>query len=155
MTTLIHCIYASTASTEFTESGVADLLTHARANNAEAGITGMLLYVEGSFFQVLEGEEATVARVFTEIKRDPRHRRVVEIIREPILERVFSDWSMGYARVGREDAGILAGENDFFQDEQFLERLSPGRAKKLLRAFRSGSWRSDETGAFAQRGRVA
>jgi hypothetical protein len=41
-----------------------------RENNAKRGVTGMLLYKEGNFIQVLEGDEREVRIVFT--KRSAR-----------------------------------------------------------------------------------
>jgi hypothetical protein len=155
METLIHCVYASTATTAFAEHDIPALLEQARAKNARNRVTGMLLYVEGSFFQVLEGGKTAVAAIFEAIRRDTRHARIVQIIREPIAFRSFADWTMGFSTLGREEIGPLLGENDYFTDASCLARLGPGRAKKLLQAFQSGSWRSDQTGKFKVQGRVA
>lgn len=146
MSKTIHCIYASKASPDFRESELPQLLQEARTNNAAAGITGMLLYVEGNFFQVLEGEEAVVGPVFDRICGDTRHGRVTQIIREPIFERDFPDWTMGYARADFREVETYIGENDFFTTATCLTKMTPGRARKLLAAFGKGRWRADETG---------
>ncbi|MCA9058063.1 MAG: BLUF domain-containing protein, partial [Planctomycetaceae bacterium] len=52
---LVHLIYASAATVEFTHEDILALLKQAKAKNAPLGVTGMLLYEDGSFFQVLEG----------------------------------------------------------------------------------------------------
>ena len=91
MTQLIHCIYASTAAAIFKESDIPALLEHARTANSERALTGMLLYIEGGFFQVLEGDEADVDDVYARINRDSRHSKVTLIIREPIAARDFSE----------------------------------------------------------------
>lgn len=155
MNQLIHCIYASKASRTFQEHAIPDLLAAARRNNADRGITGMLLYIEGNFFQVLEGEETAVTEVFERIRLDPRHGRVTLIIREPLFERAFSDWSMGFVNAGVEEVRSRLGENDFFSGASCLEQLSPGRARKLLRAFGQGRWRADETGVHPPHGKIA
>jgi hypothetical protein len=146
MSDLNHCIYASAASPEFRESEIPALLDAARARNASAGITGMLLYVEGSFFQILEGSHASVQATFSRIQSDPRHLRVTQIIREPIARRHFGEWTMGFSTAALLDMGEIIGENDFFTDASCLMRLDSGRAKKLLQAFGSGRWRADKTG---------
>jgi Sensors of blue-light using FAD len=143
---LIHCIYTSSATHGFAEAQLPELLERARAKNALHGITGMLLYVERSFFQVLEGEPGEVDAIYRSIEKDPRHHRMVQIIREPIARRSFEDWSMGFAAIGRAEAAGLVGENDFFGDAECFERIQSGRAKKLLRAFESGRWRNEQTG---------
>lgn len=152
---LIHCIYASKAAPSFREHAIPDLLEAARRNNAKRGITGMLLYVERNFFQVLEGDESTVGEVFELIRRDTRHGRVTQIIREPIFERAFSEWTMGFANVDLTQVRSHIGENDFFADATCLEQLSPGRARKLLAAFRLGRWRAEETGMHSAHSRLA
>jgi hypothetical protein len=136
------------------EAAIQDLLARARRSNAAQGITGMLLLIDGSFFQVLEGEAAAVDTVYETIVRDSRHDRVTQIIREPIAQRSFGEWSMGYTTVGRDDAERLIGENDFFGGADCLERINPGRAKKLLVAFGAGRWRTEHTGIHRAHARV-
>jgi hypothetical protein len=143
---LIHCIYASAAEAGFHESRIPALLEQARTANAAHGLTGILLYIHGSFFQVLEGRPADVDATFERIARDPRHSRVTQIIREPIAARRFADWSMGFHTVDPLDAGALIGENDFFRSDSFVTQIGRGRARKLLEAFASGSWRIQLTG---------
>ena len=53
---LVHCIYASASTVSFTKDEITELLAIAQRNNGALGVTGMLLYEDGSFFQVLEGE---------------------------------------------------------------------------------------------------
>jgi hypothetical protein len=151
----MHCIYSSRASAVIRDAEVQALLASARRNNAAQGITGMLLFIEGSFFQVLEGSEDAVDRIYEVIARDPRHDRVTQIIREPIAQRSFAEWSMGFEALGREDAQRLVGANDFFGSAACLERINPGRARKLLVAFGAGRWRTEHTGMHRAHARVA
>lgn len=146
MSQLIHCIYSSTAAPQFAEHEIPQLLEKSRAANATRGITGMLLYIEGSFFQVLEGEGAPVDEVYRRISADARHHEVTLIIREPIAARSFADWTMGFATLGRQEAGELVGENDFFAAASCFAALGSGRAKKLLAAFRRGRWHAEPAG---------
>lgn len=146
MHTTIRCVYASKANANFDESMIPALLERSRINNAAAGITGMLLYMEGNFFQVLEGSEAAVDAVFDRIGLDNRHGRVTRIIREPIARRDFGDWTMGFQTLGTADLGELLGENDFFDARTCVEKLDRGRARKLLEAFAKGRWNAAATG---------
>ncbi len=138
---LIHCIYASAANHALDDAARRELLRVARSNNERLGITGMLLYVDDSFFQILEGEAEVVDELFLHIAGDPRHSNVTEIIREPVVRRAFPDWSMGYAAVSRADILATTGLNDFFGDASCLRDIDAGRAKKLLHAFACGRWR--------------
>jgi hypothetical protein len=146
MASLIHCIYSSRAAPAFEEHSIPQLLQVSRRNNAALGLTGMLLYVERNFFQVLEGHEEDVAAVYERIRTDPRHRRITTIIREPIYERAFAHWTMGFSNADLGEVTSHIGENDFFADAECFRQLSPGRARKLLAAFRQGRWRTDDTG---------
>ena len=155
MKQLIRCIYASLAVPNFKEDELPLLLERARHFNALHSLTGMLLYIEGNFFQVLEGEAEAVDALYTGIMRDPRHTRVTLIIREPIAQRDFSEWTMGFSVVDRLDAGQVIGENDFFRKASCIDNLDAGRAKKLLAAFRNGRWRLERTGVQRVVGPIA
>jgi hypothetical protein len=137
---LIQLIYASAAVREFGSRELTELLQVSRANNARLGLTGMLLYAEGSFFQVLEGEVDVVQGLYYRIEVDPRHAQVTQIILEPIPRRSFDTWTMGFYRLAREELAGMAGINDFF-DRDHAVAIDAGRAKKLLGAFRDGRWR--------------
>ena len=80
---LIQTIYASRASEAFVEGELAGLMEQSRSNNLRGELTGMLLYCEGSFFQVLEGEEEAVRSVYRSIEKDPRHEDMVKIKQFP------------------------------------------------------------------------
>jgi hypothetical protein len=147
LTQLVHLVYASLAVPQFNEHEIPALLEQSRKANAGRELTGLLLYIEGSFFQVLEGNPDAIDAVYGRIARDPRHTRVTSIIREPIAQRSFSEWTMGFSAVDTVEAGQLVGENDFFKSASCVTRLDGGRAKKLLSAFRAGRWRMERTGA--------
>jgi hypothetical protein len=139
---LTHCIYSSTATPLFRDDGIEELLAQARVANAQADITGILLYVDRGFFQVLEGHPLRVDETFAKIGRDPRHNRVTRIISEPIKCRSFSQWTMGFPKLETRELQSIIGANDFFSSRSCLTELESGRAKKLLEAFAKGRWRS-------------
>ncbi|HEY4305455.1 MAG TPA: BLUF domain-containing protein [Gemmatimonadaceae bacterium] len=142
MSTLIHLIYASTATVELDAAELSEILCVSRRNNERDGVTGMLLHTQGSFFQVLEGEPEQVDAAFERIARDDRHRNVITIIRERIATRAFGEWSMGFAELAAADIATMSGANDFFADATCFDSLDAGRAKKLLTAFRNKRWRA-------------
>lgn len=139
---LIHCIYTSALSPGYDDSVLESILATARARNGPRGISGMLLFDDGSFFQILEGEESTVLDLYERIGSDERHDQITKLIQEPIEERAFADWTMGVADITRTDLEKLDGMNDFFRNGRGLAELDPGRAKSLLNAFRDGKWRA-------------
>lgn len=73
-----------------------NLRDEALSNNIRHGVTGLLLYVNKVFMQVIEGPHAEIGRLFDNIQSDPRNRDVIEMFDRSVDERAFSDWSMGF-----------------------------------------------------------
>lgn len=138
---LIHLIYASAAARPFAKQELVSLLEVSRERNAARGVTGMLLYTDATFFQVLEGEEADVVALFDHISRDPRHGRMVTIARESIPVRSFGSWSMGFREIGPAEIRNLVGFSPAMHVGDALMTIDQGRARKLLAAFKAGRWR--------------
>ncbi|MFD1145292.1 BLUF domain-containing protein, partial [Larkinella insperata] len=91
------CItYFSTAVEATTEADILDIVAFSRTKNARLGITGVLLYVNGSIVQVLEGQQQSVEQLYESIRKDPRHTAVKTVIHQPIAQRLFGHWFMGY-----------------------------------------------------------
>jgi hypothetical protein len=133
--------YASAANAPFSGQALGDLLLGARSKNSRLGLTGMLLYHQDSFFQVLEGPSTAVGSLYEHICADERHTKIVKLIHEPIEKRSFSEWTMGLGQPDRDELGAIPGLNDFFRQGSCLWELEPGRARTLLNAFRDGRWR--------------
>ena len=146
MTQLIPFVSTPAPRNLFSRNRIYRLCSRARAPSMRASSDGNARGIEGGFFQVLEGDDAVVDDLYGRIKSDPRHSKITLIIREPIAVRDFSEWTMGFRTVDSREAGQLIGENDFFKSASCVTQLDSGRAKKLLGAFRTGSWRHQRTG---------
>ena len=72
---LYHLCYVSTAAVDFSDEALVALLDEARSANTDRDVTGLLLYREGSFYQVLEGSESAVKATFQDIEEIPATRR--------------------------------------------------------------------------------
>lgn len=107
--TLFRLIYISGETNRFTRQDLEGLLEAARAKNAKLGITGLLLYRNGNFMQVLEGGEPEVRALFEEIRGDTRHRRVLAVVQESVASREFPDWSMGFREIDPERDAVPEG----------------------------------------------
>ena len=114
---MIHLIYVSSAPDPLSESQLIELLDQSRQRNRSLNVTGMLLYADGNFIQVLEGEEADVESIFLSILNDPRNRGIIVIEKEPIERRDFPDWSMGFEHITDEHKATLKGYTEFLQRE--------------------------------------
>jgi len=92
-----HClIYFSTSVWLFEEEDLATILAQSRRNNAKAGVTGLLLYMNGNVIQVLEGNKEVVNALYKRIAQDQRHTHVVCVLNSPVDQRLFARWSMAY-----------------------------------------------------------
>ena len=70
------------------------LLRSAQIRNRSEGLTGLLIYDKGRFFQWLEGPAEGMKRVWDSLKRDPRHTDIEVMGNEPTAVRCFADWDM-------------------------------------------------------------
>ena len=85
---------------------VDQILTVSRHRNAQAGITGALMFTGLYFVQALEGPAAAVEATFDRICCDLRHSSVEVVECGHFLEPAFGDWSMSHL-VPTADAGAL------------------------------------------------
>ncbi len=92
---LMRLVYVSVASRPMGRADLVEIGQTARRKNLANKITGLLLYVEGEFFQVIEGPADHVERLFGSIEQDPRNRWVTPLLRERPFFRIFKNWSMG------------------------------------------------------------
>lgn len=134
---LVHLIYVSSASVDLSDDGLDEILSVSIRNNTPCHITGMLLYADKNFMQVLEGDESQVDATFSRIEKDPRHSQVMVIARELIAKRDFADWSMRFRRLVDRDAKNHPGWAPYFSsgfDGEALE-AEPSVALNLLKLF--------------------
>jgi len=155
MKPLMSVIYASRSTEDFHEHEIPDLLKQARLSNARHELTGMLLYIGGSFLQVLEGHPKMVETVFDTIVRDKRHTQATLIAKETIPERAYEGWTLCHKTLDPVEAGELIAEPDYFSSDTWVARLDPGRAKKLLSACRVQWQIEHRSGKYRTLGRTA
>ena len=73
----------------------------------------MLLYENGTFLQVIEGEDNVIDDLVAQILVDPRHAQVQMLSRKPISSRQYADWSMGFEQVTDARLEEIDGLTDF------------------------------------------
>jgi hypothetical protein len=92
-------IYTSEATLPFTDEMLRALLAQAQRRNEQAGLTGVLLYNDAHFVQVLEGGAAALDALYERLLRDLRHHDLVLLARGPIAARRFGVWAMSFHAV--------------------------------------------------------
>lgn len=133
-------VYASAESMQMTPDKLQEILKVSREKNAKIGITGILLYSKGSFLQVLEGKENRINSLYKKILQDKRHEKIVKIATFQSNEKIFSDWSMGYAEISEEELASVEGLNDFFAEGKSFSNMNENQVENILEAFKSGKW---------------
>ena len=137
---LHQLVYVSSATTLFTHDELLALLEQSRNRNGRAGVTGILLYRDGNFMQVLEGPRAAVDATHGRIQRDPRHRGLITLRNSGVPARSFPDWSMAFRNLELAGSGDIPGYSDFLNQDWALpeQRDQADAARKLIGIFRRG-----------------
>ncbi len=104
------------------------LYEKAKENNRVNNITGVLIYKDRNFLQVLEGEEHPVDQTFKRIKKDKRHKNIFEIINSEIEERIFEDYNFGFTIVNNNEE-----LKNLYQYLDWLKEADSSHANKVVR----------------------
>jgi len=134
---IFNLIYASTASIHFTREKLTELLIQSRRDNMELRITGLLLYANGGFMQLLEGSKDRIDFLMERIKKDTRHRQVDVLEQGYIAERQFPNWSMAFLDFADPQVRRLPGYSNFLDCPFKLGQLTgtTSQSVHLLHSF--------------------
>lgn len=140
---MLSLAYVSSAVCPFSDSDLVALLEQSREKNARLNITGMLLYKDGNFIQVLEGPDDAVRGLFNTICADDRHRGVLRLMERQIDAREFADWTMAFHNLRDPALREIPAYSEFLNEPPSSESLcaTPGRALRLLDIFRRNTSR--------------
>ncbi|MEE4252223.1 MAG: BLUF domain-containing protein [Alcanivoracaceae bacterium] len=122
---MYQIVYVSTATKEYDKDELERILAVSRKNNSADGVTGMLCYHGGTFFQMLEGERDKVESVMARVAKDKRHYGVMVLLEQEVESRDLPDWSMAFNQVSSREAMALDG---------FSELLKSGHDQRLGKA---------------------
>lgn len=136
--------YASRARRPLDAAALDALLETARRNNARFELTGLRVYGDNAFLQVVEGPDAAADQMFCRILGDPRHELIAQSTRQ-VQTRSFAEWQMGFQRVDDSQMRALPGWVALFDsafDLGALPSVDPV-FHRLLAAIRDASLGSD------------
>ena len=112
---MIRIVYMSSATRDADEDALLELLAQCRERNKRKNVTGMLLYRDGAFLQVLEGKAQDVDQIYGAILMDNRNTGHYLIERKEISARQFPDWSMGFRDLTHYRADELEGYSEILE----------------------------------------
>ncbi|MBF0277549.1 MAG: BLUF domain-containing protein [SAR324 cluster bacterium] len=87
-------VYVSKRQEKLATADIKSIIQTAEEKNKSDHISGILLYSNRSFLQVLEGDLIKINQTFKRICQDPRHSEILLLSLNPIEHRFFSDWFM-------------------------------------------------------------
>jgi hypothetical protein len=90
---LVQLVYSSSAVPSLSARDLDALAASSAANNAELGLTGLLLHRGSCFCGVLEGPRREVFARMEAIATDSRHEGLKILREESIRRRRFDNWS--------------------------------------------------------------
>jgi class 3 adenylate cyclase len=87
--------YISKFADQLSDKDIEEIGRVSQKNNKRDNITGVLLCSGGFFYQIIEGDEDPVDRLYEKILKDERHTDILCLkSEENISDRLFPDWSM-------------------------------------------------------------
>ena len=127
-------MYSSQATEPMTVTGLEEILTDARTGNQTRNVTGALVYVDGVFFQIIEGDKDVVYKLMASIASDSRHHSVKVFYEAEVDVRAFESWSMAYLSPTAEQMAKWAGLPGTATVEELLADVNrgPHRVPRIL-----------------------
>ena len=92
---LSQLVYVSNRKPTCTNEEIDKILASCKKNNPGLGITGVLLYSDTKFIQLVEGDAKVIMNLYDKIKLDSRHSSPMMISYNPIKDKSFPSWHMG------------------------------------------------------------
>lgn len=125
--------YVSTVSSSLYDEEIQEALHFSKNWNNDNSITGILLYSQGNFFQVLEGDQEKLKKLFQRIKDDERHYDIITIFEKEVEAQKFDEYDAGFISLdSRYDS------RDFERYLTQIHKLNPqiqGSVKYILNKF--------------------
>ena len=138
---LYNFVYCSRAADGVDDVEVGRIVEAAQRHNLECGITGVLVFGSGVFFQWIEGPTAQMRSLIAGLHGDRRHFDIVALTRsEEKRERLYPNWGM--EKVDAEDICVVLedalesaeDENNVAALKRILEQLASGPLGSLGRS---------------------
>lgn len=125
--------YVSTASKDVRENDIKELLDHSAQYNNEHDIRGVLLYAEGNFFQILEGEKKLVEEIFVNIKKVTRHQNLIQVVGKDLQQGAFDGFKAEMVNESNKYDYELVKE--YMEQVEGLDSQTQGVVKHMLEVF--------------------
>lgn len=114
---IYQLVYTSKASRSMDLESVKMISDKAEEANKRNGVTGILIYRDGFFLQLLEGDKYNVHYTFKKINDDNRHTSVKVLIDKEVNSRLFPRWNMVFRNLDDADPELRSQIIELLQDK--------------------------------------
>ena len=114
---LSQLVYVSNRKPNCTAEEIDKILASCKKNNPPLNITGVLLFSETKFIQLVEGDAKVIMALYDKIKKDNRHSLPVMISYNPIPEKSFPSWHMGSRNISKTE---IQFKTDISKDDKVV-----------------------------------
>ncbi len=132
---MFHLVYRSHSTGHLTEAQLEKILNVSNRNNEAQGITGILLYRDKVFLQLLEGDKETVLKLYQKISLDSRHSHPEIVLALESDGPLFKDWSMGHIKQDHINSNTLNHITPFLEAAAEYGKLDKGLIRVILKKF--------------------
>lgn len=125
--------YVSTAERSLSETEIRQILNDSEVNNNKQNITGLLLYSEGNFFQIIEGDQKQIVELYETIEGDSRHFNVIKLFGKEINKESFDGYKSDFIS---EDARYSSARLQNYEHYlEVLDKPTKNAVANILKAF--------------------
>ncbi len=130
-------VYISRLVSDNSERDLQEIERVSQRNNARDGITGVLLFVRGYFFQLIEGPDEAIDRLYGKLLQDTRHTDIILLQTELNVEtRLFPNWTMEVFNLEQRQEDFIFPLRvllqTLFQSHQIIERYTQPSIAHML-----------------------
>lgn len=128
--------YVSSVNPNLSEEEIQKVLSYSRNWNNENNITGILLYSDGNFFQVLEGDKELLESLFSRVRIDKRHQNVMVIFEKEVSLPKFESYQSDFISL---DSRFQSKNIEMYLSE--IDKLNPkiqSSVRYILNKFAEG-----------------
>lgn len=124
-----HAIsYVSTAHIDLQEQEVNVIMNQTNKFNKTRNISGILLYNDRNFFQLIEGDKKTIEDLYEKIIKDSRHQNIIKFLDKAVSKPPFDGYLTDFITDTKK-----YDEAKFKKYLHYIEVLSPESQKALKR----------------------
>lgn len=138
MSALHRLVYTSVRTPKCDQAAIENILASCKKNNPSRKVTGILVHSDRRFLQYIEGAKEDLLSLYELIKADDRHTALNQRDFQPIEQRIFPSWHMGYRDLAKEvryKTDISRADQQVFDDLIHGEIDFSNRGLKVLQLF--------------------